>query len=90
MSSGQLLIPVEYLEVPQPAACFLVRRPFWNKSAPFIAWFFDDFLSFIICKKNPVQWFGVLAVILQQNILMMEKWGDFYMAAPRVLMAHIQ
>ena len=35
MSSGQLLIPIEYLEVPLPAACFLVRPPFWNKSAPF-------------------------------------------------------
>ena len=34
MSSGQLLIPIEYLEVPLPAACFLVRPPFWNKSAP--------------------------------------------------------
>ena len=35
MSSGQLLIIIEYLEVPLPAACFLVRPPFWNKSAPF-------------------------------------------------------
>ena len=34
MSSGQLLIPIEYLEVPLPAACFLVRPPVWNKSAP--------------------------------------------------------
>ena len=36
MSSGQLLIPIEYLEVPLPAACFLVRPPFWNKSAPLL------------------------------------------------------
>ena len=28
MSSGQLLIPIEYLGVPLPAACFLVRHPF--------------------------------------------------------------
>ena len=35
MSSGQLLIPIEYLEVPLPAACFLVRPPFRNKSDPF-------------------------------------------------------
>ena len=34
MSSGQLLIPIEYLEVPLPAACFLVRPPFRNKSDP--------------------------------------------------------
>ena len=34
MSSGQLLIPIEYLEVPLPATCFLVRPPFRNKSDP--------------------------------------------------------
>ena len=44
MSSGQLLIPIEYLEVPLPAACFLVRPPFWNKSAPF---YYNEIVFFI-------------------------------------------
>ena len=34
VSSGQLLIPFEYLEVPLPGACFLVRGALWKKSAP--------------------------------------------------------
>ena len=35
MSSGQLFIPIEYLEVPLPPAYFLVWPTFRNKSAPF-------------------------------------------------------
>ena len=42
MSSGQLLIPIEYLEVPLPATCFLVRPPFRNKSGPFKMYFHQN------------------------------------------------
>ena len=52
MSSGQLLIPIEYLEVPLPAACFLVWPPFWNKSAPL--WGFTNTGEFLL---SLVTWF---------------------------------
>ena len=34
MSSGQLLIPIKYLEVPFAAACFIVWPALWNRPAP--------------------------------------------------------
>ena len=33
MSSGQLLIPIGYLEVPLPPACFIVWQALWNRLA---------------------------------------------------------
>ena len=34
MSSGQLLIPIKYLEVPFAPACFIVWPALWNRPAP--------------------------------------------------------
>jgi len=36
MSSGQLLIPIKYLEVPFAPACFIVWPALWNRPAPLI------------------------------------------------------
>ena len=67
MSSGQLLIPIEYLEVPLPPACFLVWPPFWNKSAPLEA--SSPFLPTLIFKGlasawHPIFHFHSLTILL--------------------------
>ena len=53
MSSGQLLIPIKYLEVPFAPACFIVWPALWNRPAPLLQTFF-------FCWKLSVKYFCFL------------------------------
>ena len=75
MSSGQLLIPIKYLEVPLPAACILVWPPFWNKSAPLSTirnfthcWNYFTQALLVYCQTAPTVIQRAVSVSVQRDV----------------------